>query len=83
MARNMYQDALDVQGAVNLSGVVRSLVAVIDELRKENKGSDYVNTHPVCRMFAEQISHLTGAGNPDSYHKAYLACVEHASQEGK
>lgn len=75
----MAQSALDVQTACNLSGVTREL-ARITECMRQVHGFDTptCNRHPVCRLFAEQICHLTGAGmgDTDSYHVAYEACTE-------
>lgn len=75
---NDYQDAITVQSASNLSGVVKSFARVIEKISKEGfneyKGTDWVNAHPICRLYAEQICHLTGGGTPsngDSYHSAY------------
>jgi len=69
------QLALDVQTACNLLGVIYSFARVAESLRPEMDTPTF-NTHPVCRLFAEQISHLTDAGMGDSetYHKAYDAC---------
>lgn len=48
--------------ACNVSGVVKSLARLIDkiwvEARALNKGTDYVNQHPLVRLHAEQISFL-------------------------
>jgi len=67
--------ALTVQSACNLSGVVHSFSQATDiiweEARKLGKGIDFVNQHPVSRLFAEQISHLTSG---TEYIKAYSEC---------
>ena len=74
------QCALDVQTACNLSGVVRAFAAITetlwDEARKGGRGTDFVNTHPISRLFAEQISHLSGAGmgDIDTYTVAAREC---------
>jgi hypothetical protein len=56
------QTALDVQDAVNLSAVARSLVSVLDVLwtqaREEGKGTDYVNTHPIVTLFLDKLTSL-------------------------
>lgn len=56
--------ALQVQDACNLSGVVRSFVAVIDRLhvlsKEHNGGTDWINTHRVSRLFASKLESLTG-----------------------
>lgn len=85
--RNIYQDALDVQGAVNLSGVIFSLPEIAnkvwEEIRSEgNQGTDAFNTHPVMRLIAEQFMWLSTHGEPigDSYSKAFDICTEKAKQ---
>jgi len=82
------QQALDVQSACNLSGVARSFGEVMIALRRlpDCTGSDWANRHPVARLFAEQIAHLTGAGVPSDdagnpYSAAYAACERLAKGE--
>ena len=64
--KELAQVGLDVQNAVNLSGVVHTFSEVISEVRSrlegEGKGgTDAVNTHPVCLLFSDKIASLTGA----------------------
>jgi len=61
-----YADAIQVQDACNLSGVVhkfsRIMTKIWEEARKdENKGygTEWVNKHPIAVMYAEKIAHLT------------------------
>ena len=76
MRKRDYEDALMVQSACNLSGVVHSfgeiLSRLVKEAQKQGKGTDWINTHPICVLFAEQISHLT-IGETD-YFKAHKIC---------
>ena len=63
--KELATEALAVQDACNLSGVVISFGHVIREVRAmleaENKGgTDAVNTHPVCVLYADKVAHLTG-----------------------
>lgn len=63
--KEMAQEALAVQDACNLSGVVHSFSTIITEVRtrldSEGKGgTDNVNTHPVCVLFSDKVAHLTG-----------------------
>jgi hypothetical protein len=82
-----YKNALQVQDACNLSGVVKSFAkdfdAVWSEARELGKGTDYVNTHPVCRLYLEQIAHLVCGGNLDftSYYDAAEACKEKVKED--
>lgn len=72
-----YQNALMVQGAANVSGVVYSLAKVLpkiwEEARELGRGTDYVNGHPIVRLYAEQIIYLSGggSGSSESYEWAY------------
>lgn len=71
------QAAIDVQTACNLSGIARSFAEITAFLRASGLDTPTTNTHPICRLFAEQISHLTEAGTGDAstYRTAYDACV--------
>lgn len=57
--------ALEVQDAVNLSGVVSSFFQVTQvlwtEARKINAGTDYVNQHPICTLFIDKLASLNGS----------------------
>ena len=58
------RDAIQVQDACNLSAVVHSMDETMSDLwamaRAMGKGTDWVNNHPICRLFASKIAHLTG-----------------------
>jgi hypothetical protein len=86
---NMYDRALLSQSACNLSGLVKSLAADIDAIWEEGKAvgdqsTDYVNRHPVVRLYIEQFCHLNGCGWPrndedNPYSKASAECREKAA----
>lgn len=61
-------EALLVQDACNLSGVVHAFArAMSDLLSQPNcKGTDWANTHPVAILYADKIAHLTGTQTPGS-----------------
>lgn len=61
--------SIDIQDACNLSGVVYSFAQFLEWLRKEypDKGTDWYNRHPICIMFSDKISSLTG----DNFSFAY------------
>ena len=72
-----YQAAIDVQCACNLSGVVLSFARIMERLNKDAAGgTDERNTHPICRLFAEQIYWLATAGQAgySDYHAASEEC---------
>lgn len=73
-----WQNALDVQTACNLSGVVYSFAqameAICEEGRCTGKGTDWRNNHPIAVLFATQIAHLTKItplADPDVWGRAY------------
>jgi hypothetical protein len=80
------KNAIDVQNAVNLSGVVISFARDISRLRvilNESLGKDFstdkLNQHPICVMYASKIDSLTVGyeGGPDSrFTNAYDWCQE-------
>ena len=77
------QMAFDVQSACNLSGVVFWMARIMSFLVDAVPDTDARNRHPICRLFSEQISHLTRAGGGDSetYSVAYDACLKLAEQQ--
>jgi len=84
-----YQSAIDSQNACNLSGIVRSwselLGRIWDEARERDEGTDWVNRHPINRLFVEQAAHLIGAGSPrnsDSYYEAHNRCIDESKRLG-
>jgi hypothetical protein len=72
-----FQAALNSQSACNLSGIVFAFAEIMqricDEANEKGHGTDWKNNHPICRLFAEQISHLS-AGT--SYFAANDACEQ-------
>lgn len=84
LTRADYQEALDVQNAPNLSGIVRSFCDVMNRIWFDNHshGTDAVNNHPIARMFAEQILFLTGGGmgNSETYRDAMKKCRERSKE---
>ena len=85
---NIFRNAIDAQEACNLSGVVhqfsRDMRIVCEEVRsKSGGGTDAINRHPVCRLYAEQIAWLSGAGscaNHSSYLRAHDECKRRAAE---
>ena len=70
---NDYKTAIDVQSACNLGAVVHSFSRVMNKIQADGrgKGTDWVNKHPITRMYAEQIHFLSQSRN---YHDAYTKC---------
>jgi hypothetical protein len=85
---NIYRNALDVQSVSNLSGVVlrfaRDMARINEEVRAAGGGTEQVNRHPVCRLYAEQIAWLTRAGgcaDTGSYRAAHDVCQRKVEEE--
>jgi hypothetical protein len=77
------QTALDVSGAVNLSGVLHSLNEILSlvlwpEARKLGKGTEYVNTHPIVTLFLHKLVSLN---HSECFCSACIANFTHASAE--
>lgn len=79
--RKVCQNALDVQCACNLSGVVhtfsRDITLLWDICRAVGGcGTDWVNTHPVCVLYADKIVSLSSSGvtTGDNYGNAWSHC---------
>jgi hypothetical protein len=71
--KQLAQEALDVQNACNLCGVVQSFARAMIDLGEHTKGTDERNTHPISVLWADKVAHLTGTqsfGN-DVVTKAY------------
>lgn len=75
-----YQDALMVQDAANLSGVVHSFSEVVSKIWKEGldrgHGTKYVNHHPITILYADKIADLSGSKDFKVYTAAYQKCVK-------
>lgn len=84
---SIFQNALDIQEATNLSGVVhqfsRDMKVICEQVRAAGGGTEHVNRHPICRLYAEQIAWLAGAGtcaNHGTYLRALHACKKKAAE---
>lgn len=78
---SIYQQALDMQAATDLSVVVAHFATAMTEIVEQAQGPKVINRHPVCRLYAEQIAWLTGAGscpNHRSYLRARAECERRA-----
>lgn len=60
--KELARDALNVQNACNLSGVVISFAQVIRDLKDNlpNAGSDEINQHPIIKIWVDKLASLTG-----------------------
>lgn len=69
----LIEEALQVQDACNLSGVVHSFndgVSLLWDIARINgKGTDWVNQHRYCRLFASKIQSLSGDIQANDFDK--------------
>jgi hypothetical protein len=77
-----YKMALIAQDACNLSGVViafREIISKVwNESLNEGKGTQYVNEHPLCILYADKIADLSRSKDFENYQKAYKECKRRA-----
>lgn len=74
--KDLAQEAIDVQDACNLSGVVHGFSRAITDLRahlekEPNFSTDKLNTHPICVMWSDKISSLSTSSTFTGFSKAY------------
>ena len=56
--KQLAQEAIAVQNACNLSGVVHGFSRAISELRQNlpNAGTEQINRHPICVLWGSKIN---------------------------
>ncbi len=78
-----YRDALEVQNACNLSGIVRSFSRATEKLwaeaRARGEGTEFVNRHPISVLYAAKLANLSGADRAAGFAEAWGECDLHAS----
>jgi hypothetical protein len=76
------KNALAVQSAVNLSGVVRTMARDMDAVCDVADGTDAWNTHPVVKLYVTQLVHLAFGEtvDHDQYTEAYNECKRLADE---
>ncbi len=74
--RKEYETALLVKGVSNLSGLVHGLAQAMKlialEAKEQGRGPEYINNHPIVRVYLEQIKSLCTA----DYAASYKICKE-------
>jgi hypothetical protein len=75
-----YETALLSQSACNLSGLVhhlsKAMELIWEEAGEQAQGTDYVNSHPIVRLYVEQMSFLCRA----DYYARYKVCEERSKK---
>ncbi len=78
---NVYQEALDVQDAVNLTAVSGLLNRVCKHLLREEKlGTDAIRGHAAVTMIVDKILDLNGRPNAQAFGHAHDTCVVKAGE---
>lgn len=66
LSKTDYECTLACQSASNLAGMIYCMSSIMpkiwNEARARGLGTKWVNEHPICALFAEQISYLSGCG---------------------
>lgn len=81
------QSALDVQNACNLTGVLHSYSAAMkivrEEAKKQGEGTDWINQHPISRLYADKVVSLSGMRfhTASDFSKDYAAVEKLASKK--
>jgi hypothetical protein len=80
--RDLAQEALDVQDACNLSGVVHGFSRAITRLREllPQAGTKEINRHPICVLWSGKIASLTNSDDFSNFNSAYDKVVELAKE---
>lgn len=73
-----YKMAIYSQGACNLKGLIKSFNEILSHANVSDVGTEEINTHPICRLFAEQIYHLT---RKTDYFDAHHTCEIRSNME--
>jgi hypothetical protein len=87
--QDLAKEALQVQDACNLSGVVHGFSRAVTELREilratgGDLSTDAVNQHPICKMWASKIHDLArmGLGDTDAFGNAMRLCFKLAEDK--
>ena len=74
--KELAKEAIDIQNASNLSGIVHSFSRTITELREllnkeEGFSTEKLNQHPVCVLYSDKITSLTDSYSVNTFSKAY------------
>lgn len=89
--KQLAQEAVDVQDACNLQGVVKGFDRAITDLKlllaeaNQENGTDAIRNHPISRMWASKIHDLCGMGlsDMDRYGEAYKWCLAQNEEDNK
>lgn len=78
--RNVHEDALLLQDASNVSGVIHALSEIVTNIQNERyekgPGLDQASlrAHPAVVLVVNKLEEMVGSNYGDRYHEAYTAC---------
>ena len=65
------KDAIQVQDACNLSGVIHSFSRMLTEMNDAGFDTYAKNRHPCSVLFSSKVASLTSSESPSEFSKAY------------
>lgn len=71
---NIYQEAIDVQNAVNLTAVASLLHRVGSQLSREGRGTDEIRRNPAVTLIVDKLLDLNGRPEGMEFNKAFDEC---------
>jgi hypothetical protein len=74
------REAIVMQDACNLSGVVHAFSRAMSVVRENASGTDEANVHPIAVLFADKIMDLVRRPSTTEYCRAYEACKRLAGE---
>lgn len=81
--KELAKEAITIQDACNLSGLVHGWSRSITELREimPATGTEAINRHPINKLRASKLLELSGAGlaGGEAYEEALKWCEQHAN----
>ena len=84
LTRRDWQNAIDVQDACNLSGVVHTFSDVISriwwEANKRGEGTNWVNTHPIVVLYVSKLATLSDSDSCLAFSRAYETVTKHLEE---
>ena len=81
--QQLCQDAINVQDASNLSGVINSFSRTMTDLREilsqdSDFSTDKLNRHSIAIMYSSKIASLTYSELGEEFSNAYLFCKDNS-----
>lgn len=79
--QDLVKEALDIQDACNLSGVVHAFSRTLTDLREIARaegweGTEAISKHPISVLYASKIASLTHCEDAHVFGKAYGDCYD-------